>query len=195
MRDDETLDWTTVEVNGYGGKKKTLRYITGVNLMDKPKQNLPQIRWVLVKDPMGEVLTIPLFSSDITLEPIAIIEAFVNRFSIEIMFEESRAHLGMETQRQWSDQAIIRSTPLIFALFSIVCLIAVQLLSTETFSVSSTAWYKKNKDAATFSDVIAFVRRYCWAGRYLIDSHKNEKSIKLKRADFDVLLKQLISSA
>ena len=37
MRDDETLDWTTVEVNGYGGKKKTLRYITGVNLMDKPK--------------------------------------------------------------------------------------------------------------------------------------------------------------
>ena len=66
---------------------------------------------------MGEVLTIPLFSSDITLEPIAIIEAFVNRFSIEIMFEESRAHLGMETQRQWSDQAIIRSTPLIFALF------------------------------------------------------------------------------
>ncbi len=195
MRKDETLPWTDVEVDWYGGKKKTLSCVTGVNLMYKPKQNTPQIRWVLVKDPMGELLTIPLFSSDITLEPKAIIEAFVNRFSIEILFEESRAHLGMETQRQWSDQAIIRSTPLIFALFSIVCLIAVQLLSTEVFSVHSTAWYKKNNDEATFSDVIAYVRRYCWAGRYLIDSQKNDELIKLKRVDFDVLLKQLVSSA
>jgi hypothetical protein len=195
MREDETLVWTEVEVNWYGGKKKTLRYVTGVNLMYKPKQDLPQIRWVLVKDPEERLLTIPLFSSDITLEPKAIIEAFVNRFSIEVVFEESRALLGMETQRQWSDQAIIRSTPLIFALFSIVCLVAVQLLSTELFSVHSTAWYKKNNDEATFSDVIAYVRRYCWAGRYLINSQKNDELIKLKRVDFDGMIKQLASSA
>jgi hypothetical protein len=101
----------------------------------------------------------------------------------------------METQRQWSDQAIIRSTPLIFALFSIVCLIAVQLLSTELFSVHSTAWYKKNNNEATFSDVIAYVRRYCWAGRYLVNSPKNDEFIKLKRVDFDGMIKQLASSA
>lgn len=195
MREDEALNWTDVEINWYGGQKKTLSYISGVSLMYKPKHNLPKIRWVLVKDPEGVLLTIPLFSSDINQEPCAIIEAFVKRFSIEILFEESRAHLGMETQRQWSDQAIIRSTPLIFALFSIVCLIAIKLWSTELFSVHSTAWYKKHEDEATFSDVIAYVRRYGWASRYLIDSSKKEEMIKLKRVDFDGLIKQLISSA
>jgi hypothetical protein len=61
--------------------------------------------------------------------------------------------------------------------------------------VHSTAWYKKNNDAATFSDVIAYVRRYCWTDRYLIDSQQNNESIKLKRVDFDILLKQLASPA
>ena len=195
MKDDDALTWIDAEVNWYGGEKKKICYLSGVNLLYKPKQDLPQIRWVLVKDPDGVLTTIPLFSSDINQEPISIVEAFVNRFSIEILFEESRAHLGMETQRQWSNQAIIRSTPLIFAMFSIVCLIALNLLSTETFSVHSTAWHKKNNDEATFSDVIAYVRRYCWAGRYLINSQKNDELIKLKRADFDGMIKQLASSA
>jgi hypothetical protein len=195
MKDDDALTWIDAEVNWYGGEKKKICYLSGVNLLYKPKQDLPQIRWVLVKDPDGALATIPLFSSDINQEPISIVEAFVNRFSIEILFEESRAHLGMETQRQWSNQAIIRSTPLIFAMFSIVCLIALNLLSTETFSVHSTAWHKKNNDEATFSDVIAYVRRYCWASRYLINSPKNDEVIKLKRVDFDGLIKQLSSSA
>ena len=29
-------------------------------------------------------------------------------------FEELRAHLGMETQRQWSERAIARTTPALF---------------------------------------------------------------------------------
>jgi len=84
------------------------------------------------------------------------------RFSIEILFEEARAYLGMETQRQWSNKAIMRSTPLIFALFSLICLIALKLRETVELSVSTSAWYVKNPDAATFSDIIAYVRRFCW---------------------------------
>ena len=42
--------------------------------------------------------------------------------AIEVTFEEGRAHLGIETQRQWSDRAIERSTPLLFGLYSLVTL-------------------------------------------------------------------------
>jgi hypothetical protein len=109
----------------------------------------------------------------------AYIETFVRRFSIEILFEESRAHLGIETQRQWSDKAIVRTTPLLFGLFSIICLIALKLRETVAFSVQSSAWYTKNIDDATFSDIIAYVRRYCWAERYFVNSPEKSDLIKL----------------
>ena len=46
----------------------------------------------------------------------------MKRWSLEVTFEEGRAHLGIETQRQWSDRAIERSTPLLFGLYSLVTL-------------------------------------------------------------------------
>jgi hypothetical protein len=35
---------------------------------------------------------------------------------MEVTYEESRAHLGVETQRQWSDPAVFRTAPLLFGL-------------------------------------------------------------------------------
>jgi hypothetical protein len=46
----------------------------------------------------------------------------MKRWGLEVTFEESRAHLGVETQRQWSGLAIERSTPLLFSLSSLVAL-------------------------------------------------------------------------
>jgi hypothetical protein len=37
-------------------------------------------------------------------------------WSLEVTFEETREHLGVETQRQWSDRAISRSTPVLMGL-------------------------------------------------------------------------------
>jgi hypothetical protein len=195
MLDDKNLVWQEAEVNWYSGQKKTIQYLTGVNRMYKPTHTLPEVRWVLVKDPEGLLPSIPLFSSNLDHDPTDIIETFVKRFSIEILFEEARAHLGMETQRQWSDKAILRSTPLIFSLFSIVCLIALELRKTVAFSVLSSAWYAKANDEATFSDIIAYVRRYCWAERYLFNSPKKNETIQLKVSDFEIMLRQLASSA
>jgi hypothetical protein len=45
-----------------------------------------------------------------------------HEWDIETTFQESRAHLGVETQRQWSDLAIARTTPAIFGFFSLVTL-------------------------------------------------------------------------
>jgi hypothetical protein len=82
------------------------------------------------------------------------------RWSMESTFEEARAHLGIETQRQWSDLAIERTTPLLLCTYSLVTLIGTHLASSEQIAVEQTAWYRKS--AATFHDILAAVRLHIW---------------------------------
>ncbi len=82
------------------------------------------IRWVLVRDPQGEYPPVGLLCTDPTDVPLSIVEWFVQRWQLEVTFEEARRHLGVETQRQWSDKAIARTTPLLLGLFSWVTLLA-----------------------------------------------------------------------
>lgn len=79
---------------------------------------------------------------------------------MEVTFEEARAHVGVETQRQWSDLAIARTTPALFGLFALITVLADRLIPNHTIPVRTAAWYLKPE--ATFSDVIALVRRYLW---------------------------------
>ena len=88
------------------------------------------------------------------------LEWFVRRWAVEVTFEEAHAHLGVETQRQWSEKAIARTTPALFALYSVVTLLAAHLIERQELSVRGAAWYAK--ESATFSDTIAMVRRYLW---------------------------------
>ena len=68
----------------------------------------------------------------------------------------------METQRQWSDRAIARTTPLLLGLLSWVTL-AADLLHQERPSVPrADSWYAKTEP--TFIDAIALVRRQLWLG-------------------------------
>src|SRR5262249_19041925 len=80
------------------------------------------------------------------------------RWSFEVTFVEVREHLGVETQRQWSDEAIARTTPILFGLFSIVTLMAMRLSNNGQIPFETTAWYKKQ--AATFSDCMVLVRSH-----------------------------------
>ena len=119
----------------------------------------------MVVDPDGKYRPEACFSTDTQLTPIQIVEYCVLRWGVEVTFEESRRHLGVETQRQWTDKAIARSTPALMGLFSIVCLIALKLISTgKELIPHTTAWYEKPE--VTFSDVLTFVRRHIWSSRY-----------------------------
>jgi hypothetical protein len=89
-----------------------------------------------------------------------IVSDFMKRWSLEVTFEESRAHLGIETQRQWSDPAIERSTPMLFGLYSLVTLFGQVLHSDGQLPVAQAAWYRKH--TATFRDVLTVVRRHLW---------------------------------
>ena len=85
------------------------------------------IRWLLVRDPRGELDPQAFLATDLEARPQDILAWFVRRWQVEVTFEEVRAHLGVETQRQWSDKAILRSTPALLGLFSIVTLFAHEL--------------------------------------------------------------------
>ena len=82
------------------------------------------------------------------------------RWQVEVTFEEARAHLGIETQRQWSDLAIARTTPALLGLFSLVTVLAHQLLQGHHLLARQAAWY--HKQLPTFSDTLALVRQQLW---------------------------------
>jgi len=168
--DDPGQDWQETHVKWYGGDMKHIRFLTGVCLWHTPGQEPVLIRWVLVVDPDGKCDPEAFFSTDTQLMPVQIVEYFVLRWGVEVTFQESRRHLGVETQRQWTDKAIARSTPALMGLFSMVCLMALRLISTGKELVpQTTAWYQKQD--ATFSDVLTFVRRYIWADKYVKSTH------------------------
>ena len=104
--------------------------------------------------------------------PEQIIGWYTDRWNIEVTFEEMRAHMGFETQRNWSRRSIERTTPCLFGLFSLVVLMA-NILYPEKIPIQQTAWYKK--DEATFSDVLASVRSHLWDSMNYVKSPKKDE--------------------
>lgn len=161
LNDPETV-WLQTEIDWYGGKKYTIEYSSGTSLWHTAGYDPLPIRWVLVRDPANKYKSTAFICTDLDADSRQIIRWFILRWNIEVTFEEARAHLGLETQRQWSDLAIGRTTPVILGLFSLVTLLAHRLTKERDFPVRSSAWYKKSEP--TFSDAIAVVRRHIWFG-------------------------------
>jgi hypothetical protein len=115
---------------------------------------------VLTRDPSGKRPPKAIFSTDPTQTAEQIVSDCMKRWSLEVTFEEGRAYLGIETQRQWSDRAIERSTPLLFGLYRLVTLFGQALHPDGHIPVAQTAWYRKH--TATIRSVLALVRQYLW---------------------------------
>ncbi|MDQ6659954.1 MAG: transposase [Chloroflexota bacterium] len=158
-QDPETV-WQKLTLDWYGEGERTLEICTGTALWYRYGSDPLPIRWVLTRDPSGKRPPTAIFSTDPTQSAEQIISDFMKRWSLEVTFEEGRAHLGIETQRQWSDLAIERSTPLLFSLYSLVALFGQALHPEGCVPVAQAAWYRKR--AATFRDVLAVVRRHGW---------------------------------
>ncbi|GGL93618.1 hypothetical protein GCM10010840_34470 [Deinococcus aerolatus] len=87
-------------------------------------------------------------------------ESFVQRWQLEATFEEVRAHLSVETQRQWTDLAIARTAPATLGLFSLVTLMAHERWQGHNVGVRRAAWY--DKTLPTFVGVLAEPQRALW---------------------------------
>jgi len=137
------------------------------------------IRWVLVRDPSGEHEPSAFLSTDLDATPAMILGWIVSRWRVETTFQEVRAHLGVETQRQWSDLAILRTTPALLGLFSLITIWADSLVrdAASALRPNTAAWYRKQEP--TFSDAIAAVRRVLWAPPNLSMSRPADETIKI----------------
>jgi hypothetical protein len=158
-----TTQWRRITVSAWYGRKqgKALEITSDTAIWYRPGTPPRPIRWVLVRDPEGKRAPQALFSTDTAREPEDIIALFVRRWQVEVTFAETRAHLGVETQRQWSDKAIARTTPALLGLYSLVSLWACELLSTSSIPYAS-AWYRKTH--LTFTDAIGAARLALWVG-------------------------------
>jgi DDE superfamily endonuclease len=184
--DDAKTVWTKREVEGwYGGGTREVEVYSEICMWYKSGHQPVLMRWVLVRDPQGELEPQAFLSTDPAHPPVQILTWFVQRWRMEVTFEEARAHLGLETQRQWSDVAIARTTPVLFGLFSLVTLLADGLIKNQVKATRSAAWYTKARP--TFADAIAVVRRCLWSRCHFSTSGQSNDVVKIPRSLFERL--------
>ncbi len=192
LKDPKTV-WQKQTVSWYGGKNREVEIATGTALWYQSPIPPLAIRWMLIRDPEGQFEPIGLLCTDQNADAVQILEWFILRWNVEVTFHEVRTHLGVETQRQWSDLAILRTTPALLGLFSLVTIFAHQLVDGQSFPVRQAAWYAKT--VPTFSDALAFVRQHLWPSTDFCMSSSEHDVVKIPRALFDRLVNTLAFTA
>lgn len=191
---DPSARWSSLKMIRYDGTERTIGVLSGVSLWYTPGQDPVSIQWVLTRTPdrKGKLKTETFFPTSLEASPEQILRWFILRWNVEITFEELRAHPGFETQRHWSEPAIRRTTPVLMGLFSPVVLMALEIVKTAPLSIRSSAWYRKSE--ATFSDVIAMVRRTLWASGFFTNSEKTTTPSLFLQTLVNSLMDRLCSS-
>jgi len=184
---DPGTRWRRVTVAGwYGRTERRVELISGTALWYHPGKRVP-IRWLLVRDVAGAFEPQGFLCTDPGADPLDVLRWFVRRWSVEVTFAEARRHLGVETQRQWSDLAIARTTPALLGLFSLVTLWAGA--TRGGVRPRSAAWYPKPRP--TFSDALAAVRYRLWTSATFATSRSCREVAEIPRAT----LEQLVQAA
>jgi hypothetical protein len=179
-------------VNWYGGKTRRVELIWGEGHWYKAGDGLVPVRWVLVHDVEGTHRDEYFYSTDPTLPPQQIVSLYTGRWSVEVTFQEVRAHLGFATPRNWSKNSVLRTAPCLLGLFSVVSLIFARQTRGKTVQPLCGAWYPKRELA--FGDAMTHVRRLCWS-EVLRRSPKHAGVQKLPRPLRLTLLDQLSQTA
>lgn len=191
---DPATRWTMLTIPfWYGQPNRQVEVVSATAVWYHSGMPVIPLCWVLIRDPLRQFETQALLCTDLHATPAFILNCFVQRWQMEVTFAEARAHLGVETQRQWSDQAIARTTPCLLGLYSIVTLLAQHLFSSGQVYMRCAAWYAKPQ--ATFSDTIASVRRWWWNHEYFSTSSNEPDRIKIPRPLLDRLIDSLCYAA
>jgi len=178
--------WKAVTMkNWYGEQNRTIEITSGKCVWYHVGKEAVPIRWVIIRDPLEKFETQALLGTKVDASPKKIVEWFIKRWQVEVTFEESRRHLGIETQRQWSAKAIGRTTPCLYGMFSLITMVALELSKGGKLKIRSAIWYEK--ELATFSDAIGCVRQYLWEWRSFQTSKNEVEMIKIPRSILECL--------
>jgi hypothetical protein len=180
---DTRTHWKKVVIpDWYGQGRKKVEIVSSTAVWFHNGMPPLPIRWVLIRDPQGKFKPQALLCTDLAAKPEQILKWFVMRWQLEVTFHEVRDHLGVETQRQWSDWAIARTTPALLGLFSLVALLAHTHAHKGKIPVRQDAWY--SKPLPTFSDALALVRQELWQHRYF---QLSQKRLNVRKMQPEVL--------
>lgn len=193
LNDPQTQWQLVVLPQWYGGRPRVLQIASQTAVWYHSGLPPVPIRWVLVRDPLGQFEPQAFLCTNLDATPMQIVSWFCQRWQLEVTFEEVRAHLGVETQRQWSDLAIVRTTPALLGLFSLVVLFAHQISTQQSWQLQQSAWYSKSRP--TFSDALALVRSHLWAFRLSRTSDEQTTWVKVPAELFETWLEQLCYAA
>jgi hypothetical protein len=186
--------WRRVSVaDWYGEGERLIEIASGTAVWFHGGLPVVPLRWVLVRDPLDRFKPQALLCTDEAIDPVQILTWFILRWRLEVTFEEARRHLGLETQRQWSDKAIARTTPALLGLFSLVTLWSEDVLAQATRLPRQARWYAKSR--LTFSDALALVRQRLWLGEGFATSKPDSDLVKVPRALFERMTDTLCYAA
>jgi DDE superfamily endonuclease len=187
---DPSIAWTALTVaQWYGSGPRTVAITSATAVWYHSGLPPVPVRWVLIRDPHGHFATQALLCTDLAVTPAQILAWFVQRWQLEVTFEEARRHLGLETQRQWSEAAIRRTTPVLLGLFSLVTLLAHPQMRGALGRVRQTSWYRKRQP--TFADALALVRREVWQHHAFSTSPCAGEIVEIRRPILDRLTETL----
>ena len=179
---DPNTAWEPTKIaNWYGSEDRTVELASQTAVWYSTGLFAVPLRWVLIRDPEGRFESQALLCLDLDADPERIVRWFAMRWQVEVTFQESRRHLGFETQRQWSELAIRRTTPALLGLFSLVTLCADHQMRRAAGALRrQAAWYRKRHP--TFADALALVRKELWAGATFHGSPAHSDTVKVPRA-------------
>lgn len=185
---DPKTTWTKVKVTPwYGETDRDLLVATGTAVWYHVGMPVVPLRWVLVKDPSGQKKPTGFLCTDLQADSLDILQWFVRRWTVEVTFEEVRRHLGVETQRQWTNKAIQRTTPCLLGLFSMTTLMADQLAASGRLPIRHSAWYKKT--IPTYSDALGAVRLHLWEHGVFPRSGPDADTVEISASLYQQLLR------
>ena len=178
---DKHTRWKRLKVQDwYGEKKRDIQITSQTAVWFHNGQPPLPIRWVIVRDPKRIFKTQALLCTDVNISAEQIIQWFIRRWQVEVTFHEVRTHLGVETQRQWADLSILRITPALLSLFSVVTLLANLHARKQKLPIQQAAWYIKKLPA--FSDALNIVKETLYSHRYFQTSQFYNEVRKAPRA-------------
>jgi hypothetical protein len=173
--------WEPTKIaNWYGSSERGVEIASETAVWYSTGLPAVPIRWVLIRDPEGGFEPQALLCTDLKADPREVLSWFVMRWQLEVTFQEARRHLGFETQRQWSDLAIRRTTPALLGLFSLIALLVDRQMRRAVGVVRQAAWYHKRDP--TFADALALVRKELWAHATFCGSPSATDTVKVPRA-------------
>ncbi len=179
--DNRKTKWKRVIIGRwYGQENREIEIVSGKCVWYHVGKQAVPVRWVIIRDPSGKFETQALLCTKREATPRRIVEWFIKRWQVEVTFEETRRHLGIETNRQWSAKAIGRTTPCLFGLFSLIAMVAQELEQDAKLKMREAVWYQK--ELATFSDAIGCVRQQIWEWQSFQTSGAEVEMIKIPRS-------------